>query len=111
MKLILGGPRTSFAVPRASATGAPLGGAFEPASDAATGLRAQRRLGSAGGPPGKARAERSGARLALGATKEVLVSIALLAFNLDFLGFSLFYHRFPRISIRISIRSHIRISI
>ena len=30
MKLILGGPRTSFAVPRASAT-APLGGAFEPA--------------------------------------------------------------------------------
>ena len=89
MKLILGGPRSSFAVPRASATGAPLGGAFEPASDAATGLRAQRRLGSAGGPPGKARAERSGARLALGTTKEVLgFSIDLLAFNLDFLGSS-----------------------
>ena len=96
MKLILRGPRTSFAVPRASATGAPLGGAFEPASDTATGLRAQRRLWHPGwqapGPvasPWEGRAERSGARLALGTTKEVLgFSIDLLAFNWDFLGSS-----------------------
>ena len=85
MKLILG-PRTSFAVPRASATGAPLGGAFEPASDA-TGLRAQRLWHpgwQAPGPvasPWEGRAERSGARLALGTTKEVLVIIDFLAFD------------------------------
>ena len=33
------------------------------------------------------RAERSGARLGLGATKEVLVIIDFLVFNYDFLGF------------------------
>ena len=90
MKLILGGPRTSFAVPRASATGAPLGGAFEPASD--TAHWGSVRSGDSAwpgpvAPPGGR--ERSGARLALGPTKEVLgFSIDLLAFNWDFLGSS-----------------------
>ena len=53
--------------------------------------------------------ERSGARRALGTTKEVLgFIIDFLAFNLDFLGFPILLLGFPRISIRISIRILIR---
>ena len=51
---------------------------------------------------GWSRAERSGARLALGTTKEVLgFIIDFLDFNLDFLGFPIILLGFPRISIRI----------
>ena len=50
-------------------------------------------------PPWKERA--SGARLALGTTKEVLGSIVVLAFRLDFLGFPIILLGFPRISIRL----------
>ena len=48
------------------------------------------------------RAERSGARLVLGTTKEVLgFIIAFLDFSLDLLGFPILVLGFPRISIRI----------
>ena len=49
----------------------------------------------------QAGAERSGARLGLGTTKEVLGFIDCLDFNLDFLGFPILLLGLPGISIRI----------
>ena len=81
---ILGSPRTSFVVPRtASANGGESRECRAPREAVCSGILCP------SSPWHPLEAERSGARLALGATKEVLGCIIdFLAFNWDFLGSS-----------------------